>query len=146
MKNDSEQCIEFLCEEAPEQLAMTDPNSTQGQFSNEGNSLRFVAKFKFCVVEGELPLHMAKSNKTIMALLEHGSSTEAKNSMGKTAVHVMCDKKNLTCLLRLLSCDADPNAVDNQGNTPMHCAVLTHKSINSKKTLFPIADSIFREF
>ena len=30
MKEDSQQCVEFLCEEAPEQLTMTDPNSTQG--------------------------------------------------------------------------------------------------------------------
>ena len=75
---------------------------------------------------------MVKSRQAITALIEQGASTEARNSVGKTALHVMCDRRNLKCLLRLLACDANPDAQDDNGNTPMHCAVLTHKAINSK--------------
>ena len=49
---------------------------------------------------------------------------EAKNELGKTALHLACESENLKVCVVLLENDASLTAKDKDGNTPLHLLAL----------------------
>jgi ankyrin repeat protein len=78
---------------------------------------------------GAVPLHyvcLRKSNHRGIAniLLENGAFINASTMAGKTALHFACEN-SLPELVEVLGIfGADPNLVENEGNSPMHCTLM----------------------
>ncbi|CAB4061889.1 unnamed protein product [Lepeophtheirus salmonis] len=76
------------------------------------------------IKNGGTPLHWATSSEIIEALTDAGCIIDAKNFNGKTALHIMIQKKRLDCALALIVRNASIDMADDEfGNTPLHDAV-----------------------
>ena len=75
------------------------------------------------VKHGGTPLHWAKSKEIIEALIDSGCSVDARNFVGKTALHVMVEHERLDCALALITRGADVDLCTNDGDTALHLAV-----------------------
>lgn len=59
----------------------------------------------------------------VKELLSHGASVNARDAAGRTALHRACDGSHRVVISFLLEkAKADPNAADNDGETPLHLA------------------------
>jgi ankyrin repeat protein len=76
---------------------------------------------------GSTPLHWASTVQdasvcvpVIRTLADAGVSVHARNGAGETALHWAVDWRAEHAVNTLLDMGADPNAVDERGNTPLH--------------------------
>jgi uncharacterized protein len=67
------------------------------------------------------PLHSARSLKMAALLLRYNADLTVKNKFGKTSLH--CAVSYWETAKLLLEHKADPNAIDNNGNTPLQIGV-----------------------
>lgn len=89
-----------------------------------GNS---VADVNFKGDNNDTALHVAASEgylKVCETLLDYGECTaiDSKNNQGRTALHIACMKGHLQIAQLLVRSGADLDAVDDDGNTPLHLA------------------------
>ena len=61
-------------------------------------------------------------------MLVAGADIEAGNSQGETPLHIMVNRKRLSCVVALLSHGADVNALGMDDETPLHMAVKARKT------------------
>ena len=90
--------------------------------------------------KGSTPLHFAghRGNEEIVkVLLEHPKvKVDAKDSSGKTALHLACTEGHCRACKLLLSKGADIKAVTADNTTPLHNAILNgHSMIRTKSEL-----------
>ena len=72
---------------------------------------------------GGNPLHWVKSPQCMEPLIEMGCNINAKNFSGETVLHVMVTRRQLSCVVTLLSHGAEVNEQGPNGVTPLHLAV-----------------------
>lgn len=72
---------------------------------------------------GGNPLHWVKSPQCMEPLIEMGCNINAKNFSGETVLHVMVQRRQLSCIVTLLSYGAEVNEKGPNGVTPLHLAV-----------------------
>ena len=68
------------------------------------------------------------SKEVLQAIINHGVDVSATNKGNRTALMIACVKGNEDALNVLLNAGTDPNIVDDQVNTCLHCAVLGDSS------------------
>ena len=75
---------------------------------------------------GNTPLHMAAKtasrSEALECLLNHGANTDAKNSKGKTALHLAAQGMDAASVEVLLKHGASVNVKSNRGGYPLHAA------------------------
>jgi calcium-independent phospholipase A2 len=72
---------------------------------------------------GGNPLHWVKSPQCMEPLIEMGCNINAKNFSGETVLHVMVQRRQMSCVVTLLSYGAEVNEKGPNGVTPLHLAV-----------------------
>ncbi|XP_033211846.1 85/88 kDa calcium-independent phospholipase A2 isoform X2 [Belonocnema kinseyi] len=90
-----------------------------GDFLHNKPNVLYPEDMKF----GGTPLHWSVSREVINALIEKNCDIDALNFHGRTALHIMVQRKRLECVVALLSHMANVNITDDEGNTPLHIAV-----------------------
>lgn len=85
---------------------------------------------------GGTPLHWATTKEVIMALVELECCIDALNFSRQTALHVMVQRDRFECVVALLSCGADPNLVDSNGDAPLHIAATSSSELIVQVYLF----------
>ena len=93
------------------------------------------------IKNGGTPLHWAKNKEIVVALIEAGCLTDAKNFNGDTALHVMVRHGRLDCSMALIAYGANPNLKDQDGNTALHLACQCGHDVIVKALLIFEADS-----
>ena len=80
--------------------------------------------------DGSTPLHLAVRNKAgeiVRLLLNHGAETKIKNKDGSTALHIaLFDSQDVTILSYLIEKNADIEARDSLGRTPLCNAIVSN--------------------
>ncbi|XP_051170962.1 85/88 kDa calcium-independent phospholipase A2 [Leptopilina boulardi] len=90
-----------------------------GDFLHKKPNVLYPEDMKF----GGTPLHWSVSREVINALIEKNCDIDALNFHGRTALHIMVQRKRLECVVALLSHMANVNITDDEGDTPLHIAV-----------------------
>ncbi|XP_066291768.1 85/88 kDa calcium-independent phospholipase A2-like isoform X3 [Branchiostoma lanceolatum] len=101
MEANSMECLDVLLEKDPRQVHTVDPQS------------------------GLTALHWARTPECIQLLLSKGARLEAVSTTGLTPLHYMVKEKLFTCVLAIMIANAEVNAKDQEGNSPLHLAVQT---------------------
>ena len=78
------------------------------------------------------PLHLTNSSAVIEVLIEAGGDVNARNISGRTPLHSLAEiwpgrREGTKALKMMLAAGCSPHVVDNQGNNPLHVAVLVDK-------------------
>ncbi|KAI1108062.1 hypothetical protein F5Y14DRAFT_445770 [Nemania sp. NC0429] len=81
---------------------------------NDGNTILHLAARKGMVERCQVALQDPSCRAIV----------NSKNKDGETPLHVSCAERNRTIADILLRADADINATDNLGLTPLHCAII----------------------
>ncbi|KAH8657871.1 ankyrin repeat-containing domain protein [Xylariales sp. PMI_506] len=72
--------------------------------------------------DGSTPLHMTKSKEIIEILVEHGGAdiNRVRPKDGETPLHWLVGNPHVESILKLLEYRPDCNAINAEGNTPLH--------------------------
>ena len=73
--------------------------------------------------DGYIPLHVAKNNRVLHFLLKSGSYPDTPLKHNNTLLHEAAKKYDQEKVGLLLMFKANPNIINNQGDTPLHCAL-----------------------
>ncbi|MCK5341788.1 MAG: ankyrin repeat domain-containing protein, partial [Candidatus Heimdallarchaeota archaeon] len=68
---------------------------------------------------GNTLLHAAAGKNTVQFFIDKGISVNVKNEAGKTPLHLACASNELEKTKTLIKNNADINAMDHEGNTPL---------------------------
>jgi len=73
---------------------------------------------------GGTPLHWSRTKEDVRLLTKKGALVDATSADKSTPLHVMIKKQRTEAAYELVLHSADVNAVGEQGNTPLHFAVM----------------------
>lgn len=68
--------------------------------------------------------HSFQSWQIVEKLCREKADMNVKSNTGHTPLHIMQEKGRADCLMELLCWGADPSIGDDDGNTPLHIAVI----------------------
>lgn len=68
--------------------------------------------------------HSFQSWQMVEKLCREKTDMNVKSNTGHTPLHIMQEKGRTDCLMELLCWGADPSIGDDDGNTPLHIAVI----------------------
>lgn len=68
--------------------------------------------------------HSFQSWQMVEKLCREKADMNVKSNTGHTPLHIMQEKGRADCLMELLCWGADPSIGDDDGNTPLHIAVI----------------------
>ena len=86
---------------------------------------------------GSTPLHLYHRNREAVQLfLDHGANVTLRNDKGQTVLHQASQNGHPDIIQLILSrADADADAVDNDGSTPLHLAASEAEELSSAQLL-----------
>lgn len=80
--------------------------------------------------------------EVIKLFLKHGANINSKNKDGETPLHIMAQHRaNYDCLELLIDADANPDAQDNDGCTPLMDAVCHPQAMMRKDLIRNLAEN-----
>jgi ankyrin repeat protein len=71
---------------------------------------------------GETPLHHAGNPEVVNELVEHGANVHVRSAIGRTPLHVACQKGRVFVVGRLLDCGAKMEEENHNREAPLHLA------------------------